>query len=189
MKKFTQVLSKVLIGICGVAIACVLFKVYFIGTVFTPEEGYYDISTEEGVRTYLHVDGDSLEMIYSDEYNTIFGKATYKTSWQVWNHMWRDLYFREDSLLSAKLAPEECQPVTVTMKCTHNYYCDTFSNDGFDVLSYDDAVGTVVNMEIFFFDDYIITNGVTAEKMDSLEDPVLEEMIRLFIEPAFDNEG
>ena len=151
---------------------------------YVPDEGYYKITDDGNVTIYLHINGGIIETLYTDEYCTLFGKATYDTTWEIWQHFAGDLYFRSDSLLSAKLAPEECHPATVKMKCTDNRYCDTLiESDGFVVLKNEDSIGTRQTIDIYFYDDYIIVDGKKYEKMETLDNEVLGELIRLIIDP------
>ena len=47
----------------------------------------------------------------------------------------------------------------------------------------DAAIGDTQTINIYFFDDYITVEGERYEKMESLDDEVLGELIRLFIDP------
>ena len=183
MEKVGAFLKKVVIGVIAVVVFVALFKIYFVYKNYVPDEGYYKIADSEDAKIYLHIDGYDIEMLYGDEYYVMFGKATYDTSWRIWQHFAGNLYFRSDSLLSAKLAPEECQPTTVKMKCTDNRYCDTLMDGDLTVMRNDAAIGDTQTIDIYFFDEYIIVEGEKYEKMKSLDDEVLGELIRLFIEP------
>lgn len=188
MKKVWSVLLTIVLGIIAVAVFLVLINVYFSETIYHPVEGYYDLPTDDNNRVILYINDKTIEMIYTDEYNTVFGKASFKTNWKVWNHLIGNVFLRDNSFLSAKTAPKECVPVSVNMVCTKNYYCDVFANQGLDVCSNDESIGTAMNYTIFFFDDYIEINGEKIERKDSLGDDVLEEVIRLFIDPAIEGE-
>ena len=183
MGKVSGSLKKVVIGIIAVVVFVALFRIYFVYKNYVPDEGYYKIADSEEAKIYLHIDGYDIEMLYGDEYNIMFGKATYDTSWRIWQHFAGDLYFKSDNLLSAKLAPKECQPTTVRMKCTDNRYCDTFADSDFTVIRNDSAIGDTQTIDIYFFDESTIIEGEKYEKMESLDDAVLAELIRLFIEP------
>ena len=184
MDKVSTILKKVVIGIIAIIVLAVAFRITFIYENYVPDEAYYKIEDNEESRIYLHIKGYDLEMLYGDQYCTLFGKATYDTSWNIWQHLVGDLYFRSENLLSAKIAPEECQPTTVRMKCTDNLYCDTLiESDDFVVMRNDAAIGDTQTINIYFFDDYITVEGERYEKMESLDDEVLGELIRLFIDP------
>lgn len=184
MEKVSTILKKAVIGLIAIVVFAVVFRVSFVYENYVPDEGYYKIADNEDSRIYLHINGYEVEMLYGDEYCTLFGKATYDTSWNIWQHLVGDLYFRSDSLLSAKMAPEECHPTTVRMKCTDNLYCDTLiESDDFVVMRNDAAIGDTQTIDIYFFDEYITVEGEKYEKMESLDDEVLGELIRLFIEP------
>lgn len=184
MEKIGTILKKLVIGVIAIVVLAAGFRVYFVYQNYVPEEGYYKISDNEEENIYLHINGYDIEMLYGDKYCTLFGKATYDTSWRIWQHFAGDLYFRSDSFLSAKLAPKECQPTTVRMKCIDNLYCDTLiDSDDFVVMRNEAAIGNPQTIDIYFFDEYITVEGEAYQKMESLDDEVLGELIRLIIEP------
>jgi len=185
---FKKILLYVLIGVIALSLLVASIKIYYTSTFYKPDEGYYIIPTEDEMRLIMHIDGYEIEMIYADEYDSLFGKITYDTSWTIWNHFAGDLYFRSDSILSARIAPKECTPTTVKMRCTNNLYCDTFYNESFEVMRNDKAIEDTIVVDIFFYDSYIIIDGMKLEKMESLGDEVLQELLRLFIDPVLDGE-
>ncbi len=179
-----RVLIVLVVAIVILAIVVIWLRVEFISTYKEPQEGYYQIENTQFDKAYLRVENFDIEIIYSDEHVTYFGKSVFDVKWNFWEHLAGDIYFIDKSILSAKTAPASATPATITMRCIDNYV--GFNDGEFEVVKgdFDDGIMT---SEIMFYDNYITLDGVRLNKVDDA-DIVLLKLVELFIDPVIERE-
>lgn len=168
----------IFLTIIAIIIAGLYFYSHNVTTYFRPDDTIYHCKSD-GFNYYLFFNGgDEMVMIYSDEYVTSFGKATYSCSGYYWNHLFGDLYFRTKSLLSITNV-EEANPATIITNCNTNFYVDGFESTKRKENA--ESIGVTTKFDILFYNDGILFDGMRFNNTDKIDD-VLSENVRLFID-------
>lgn len=123
----------------------------------------------------VFTDDWKIDLIVSDEYFTGISRLRYDYHVHTWNNI-GNVFFKTDSLLSATFIEEDVTPVTFNMNCIQaRGYNDTttFEPDARDI--------STMTVHAFFSNHNVNFDGIVFDKIEKL-DPVLEEMMRLFLD-------
>ncbi|MCR5809413.1 MAG: hypothetical protein K6G56_07610 [Clostridiales bacterium] len=151
---------------------------------FAPDASVYHVN-EDGVDHYARFDGKKLIIVSSMNGMQVVCRQDYKVKGQYWPRLFGNNFFSEPSWKAITKLPEGALPAKMKVTCEKSWYAVVRSAGHVEHIEQTSEEGQESVDLIYFYEDSIVFDRATWEKVEGL-DPELAEFVSRELDPLFE---
>ena len=168
-KKPISNVSRVLLIIIAVFAIGLYFYVHNVTKFFDPTGETYRVKSSDLLIYVSFTDNKNMQIYVTNETGDTVARYDYRYSGYLWNHLFGDLYFSEQSLLSLRTVDKGAKPATVIFGFVSGCSASTWNGE-FTVTELSDVLNSGTRYTMYFYSDSLLFDSAVFEKVDDVDE-------------------